>query len=1124
MSKLTPTYDAFVDQLRQFRRKEKRMGLQVGLLRLAGAALPTTLITVAIESVFSFAGPGRIGLVLFVVVALVLAFSRWVVPSLINVLLRPEKPSLIETAVKVGGLYKGVNDRLANALEVFRKHESNRENYSVALINAALAQIAGSLTGEDFSQKIDFAPARKSLRYTSGVLASTVLIWLFFASAFNSAAYRLLHPLQDFSAQSNISLLVFPGNKTVLKGEDVPVKVWSSEAKVASVDLSLTTFNNAETVKLQKSRDDTFRYTIESVKDSLRYYAAVGKAKSPAYQISVLELPLLRNLQVKVTPPAYSRLEPYMLEENVGDVNALKGSRLQISGECNKTIAEGKIVFESGDSLAVDVVGQRLTASFSLQEDDSYFFELKDRHGYASNNPIEYHLKVIPDQYPFINVPVPGRDVDLGEDMLIPITIEAQDDYGISRLQLAYQIIPGGEGELDSTRFLFQNLEGLNYGAEQLNFAFNWELSKSNMLPNDLLVYFVEAYDNDTVSGPKKARSKIYRARFPSIYELYQEVVENQADATEQLENVYEKSQQLKKEIEDLSLEMKRSTDFDWQKQQQVEAALKQHREMQEQLEQLSDKMEQMIESMEKNNLVSAETMKKYQELQQLFKEIMTPELKKAMEKVAEAMQNLDQQLIQKAMEDLKLSEEDFKKSIERTISLLQRLKTEQKLDQAMRMTQDLAERERKLTEEANQKNREMDKLLDEQEKINENTEALSDLLKELQKEMSEQPSLPQEQIDQALAQMDSSQLAQQLEQMKSTLQSGKQADMQQQSSQIQQTFDKVAQNLQQAKEAMSGEAQRKAMQALRQGAHDLLELSKRQESLMNQTQDMPANSAQSPQAAEQQQDIASALSRTMDKIFDASKESFYIDPRIAQSLGQAAASMEKAQQEMENRNNPSAAGQQGQAMAALNEAVKDIQGSMQSMMQGSGSGMSMQQFMEQMQGMAGAQQGINQQTLGLGMGQQLSLAQQAAMARLAAEQGAVRKSMEELAKEAGNLSEILGSMDKIVEDMKEVEKDFNQQNLNRQTIERQNRILSRMLDSQRSMREREYSQKRKAETGKEYLSISPDDLPADLGERRNRLQQDLLRAKTEGYTRDYLELIRKYFEALMENEAEKKQ
>ncbi len=1124
MSTLTPTYDAFVEQLRRFRRRDKQVALQIGLLKFAATCIPAFLLAAATESLFSLESLLRIGLLLLMSGALIFAFSLWVFPSVINILFRPERPSLIETAIKVGSLYRGVNDRLANALQVFRKHESNRENYSTVLIDAALAQIAGPLSGEDFCRKVDYSGMRKSLRIASGVLAPAIAIWLFFAASFNAAAYRLLHPRQDFTMQPNVTLLVHPGDKTVLKGEDVPVRIWTSDVNASSVNLSLAALDKVETVELQKSRDDTFRYTIESVRDSLRYFAAVGKAKSQTYRISVRELPMLRNLQVKITPPSYARLEPYMLEENVGDVNALKGSRLQISGECNKPIADGTIVFDSGDSLAVEVTGQRISASFSLQKDDSYYFALRDRHGYASNNPIEYHLKVIPDQYPFVNVPVPGRDVDLGEDMLIPMTIEAQDDYGISRIRLAYQIIPGGEGDIDSTRFVSQDLEGLNYGAEQLNFAFNWELSKSNMLPNDLLVYFVEAYDNDTVSGPKKARSKIYRARFPSIYELYQEIAESQTDATEQLENVYEKSQQLKKEIEDLSLEMKRSTDLDWQKQQQVEAALKQHREMQQQLQQLSDKMEQMLESMEENNLVSSETMKKYQELQQLFREIMTPELKRAMEKVAEAMQNLDQQLIQKAMEDLKLSEEDFKKSIERTISLLKRLKTEQKLDQAMRMTQDLAERERKLTEEANQKNREMDKLLDEQEKINENTEGLSDLLKELQQEMSEQPGLPQEQIDQALAQMDSSQLTQQLEQMKSSLQSGQQSDMQQQSSRIQQTFDKVAQNLQKAKEAMSGEAQRKAMQAMRQGAHDLLELSKRQENLMNQTKDMPANSAQLSQAAEQQQDIASALSRTIDRIFDASKESFYIDPRIAQSLGQAAASMEKALQEMENRNNPSAAGQQGQAMATLNNAVKNLQASMQSMMQGSGTGMSMQQFIEQMQGMAGAQQGINQETLGLGMGQQLSLAQQAAMARLAAEQGAVRKSMEELAKEAGNLSEILGSMDKIVEDMKEVEKDFAQQNVNRETIERQNRILSRMLDSQRSMREREYSQKRKAETGKEYLSISPDGLPADLGERRSRLQQDLLRAKSEGYTRDYLELIRKYFEALMQNEAEKTQ
>jgi len=54
-------------------------------------------------------------------------------------------------------------------------------------------------------------------------------------------------------------------------------------------------------------------------------------------------------------------------------------------------------------------------------------------------------------------------------------------------------------------------------------------------------------------------------------------------------------------------------------------------------------------------------------------------------------------------------------------------------------------------------------------------------------------------------------------------------------------------------------------------------------------------------------------------------------------------------------------------------------------------------------------------------------------------------------------------------------------------------------------------------------LTIDPGRLPANLGERENRLREDLLRAKKEGYSKDYLELIRKYFEALSRKEVEPK-
>jgi hypothetical protein len=186
-------------------------------------------------------------------------------------------------------------------------------------------------------------------------------------------------------------------------------------------------------------------------------------------------------------------------------------------------------------------------------------------------------------------------------------------------------------------------------------------------------------------------------------------------------------------------------------------------------------------------------------------------------------------------------------------------------------------------------------------------------------------------------------------------------------------------------------------------------------------------------------------------------------------------------------------------------------------MQQGGGASMAMgfEQFMQRLLGISGKQQGINQETQQLGEQGMNALQRQAAMARLAAEQAAVKKSLEQLLQEFGQRGEILGRLDQSAKDMEDVVKDLQQRRADRQTIERQQRILSRLLDAQRSMRERDYSKERQAETAKTYRAIDPGSLPGDLGEKQNRLYQDLLRALRENYTRDYRELIQRYFDAL---------
>jgi len=77
-------------------------------------------------------------------------------------------------------------------------------------------------------------------------------------------------------------------------------------------------------------------------------------------------------------------------------------------------------------------------------------------------------------------------------------------------------------------------------------------------------------------------------------------------------------------------------------------------------------------------------------------------------------------------------------------------------------------------------------------------------------------------------------------------------------------------------------------------------------------------------------------------------------------------------------------------------------------------------------------------------------------------------------------------------------------------------------LDAQRSLYKRDYSKKRKSETAKEYRALSPFELLPGIGEKESKIKEDLLKALNEGYARDFMKLIRKYFEALNEIHAEK--
>ena len=97
---------------------------------------------------------------------------------------------------------------------------------------------------------------------------------------------------------------------------------------------------------------------------------------------------------------------------------------------------------------------------------------------------------------------------------------------------------------------------------------------------------------------------------------------------------------------------------------------------------------------------------------------------------------------------------------------------------------------------------------------------------------------------------------------------------------------------------------------------------------------------------------------------------------------------------------------------------------------------------------------------------------------------------------------------------MRKVADDLSNKNVDRKTIERQERILSRLLDAQKSVNRREYSRKRKAETGSEFSRKSPEN-PEGLNSENEQLMEIIKKALQERYPRKYDRLIKAYFKSL---------
>jgi chromosome segregation ATPase len=125
----------------------------------------------------------------------------------------------------------------------------------------------------------------------------------------------------------------------------------------------------------------------------------------------------------------------------------------------------------------------------------------------------------------------------------------------------------------------------------------------------------------------------------------------------------------------------------------------------------------------------------------------------------------------------------------------------------------------------------------------------------------------------------------------------------------------------------------------------------------------------------------------------------------------------------------------------------------------------------QQIPGLSEMQKKLNQQIRELSQSGKSGRELSEELAKLAAEQERIRKALEEAGKKYGGEQ---GEMDKMMQQMEDTEMDLVNKKLSRQMQQRQQQILTRMLEAEKAMRERELDSKREAKSATQYEKMLP--------------------------------------------------
>jgi hypothetical protein len=239
--------------------------------------------------------------------------------------------------------------------------------------------------------------------------------------------------------------------------------------------------------------------------------------------------PLVGDVRVIYTYPAYTGMPPRTVEGSTGDLVAVKGTHVHLEARPLRSARKALLLIgeegEHGEAPA-ELADGTLRAELTLMGSATYRFWLQPTLGRSVRENASHRIEAEADAAPKVEIQGPADRLELATPRPIEVGYTAADDYGLGAVELVYRV-----GDRPEQRMLLRDARG----AKTAQGRTLWDPAASALLAGERIAYHIEARDRDEVSGAKVGSSRTLYVVIQNPHESLEDRLDRQREVLEKL-------------------------------------------------------------------------------------------------------------------------------------------------------------------------------------------------------------------------------------------------------------------------------------------------------------------------------------------------------------------------------------------------------------------------------------------------------------------------------------------------------------------------------------------------------------------------------------------------------------